>query len=62
MKIRGAVRKYIKAAVQMGATSNTIVSPRYKSPNLNTKDKVQLAAILRGKSDWAKEARKELFK
>jgi len=60
-KIRGQVRKYIKAAVRMGATSNTLMSPRYKSPNLNTKDKLQLAAIIRGKSPWAKAARKELF-
>jgi hypothetical protein len=61
VKIRGAVRKYAVAAVKTGATSNTMVSSRYKSPNMNYKDKVQLAAILRGGCDWSKAARKELF-
>lgn len=55
MKLRGQVKKYLPAAIRMGATPQTILSPDYKSPNLNQKDKVQMAEILRGKTAWAKQ-------
>lgn len=55
MKIRGQVKKYLPAAIKMGATAETMLNPAYRSPNLNQKDKVQMAEILRGRTAWAKE-------
>lgn len=71
--LRGQVKKALLVCVKTNRiTSQTIMAReirpngkaythrfRYPSPNLNMKDKVQLAAILRGNTPWAKDKLKQ---